>query len=78
MTGHAPRGRTIKDLEDKQRTLVKNGTPPKLETFYEESKEPAIVAMKEAMIKCFKPKPEDRSSAREVAQGLLDALADLK
>ena len=74
LTGHSPRGQTTPERVEEQQVLVKNGIPPTLHKFYRNSNAKAIVAIREAIQRCYEGNPEYRKSARDVANGLLEAL----
>ena len=74
LTGHSPRGPTRQDRMQFQANQVKRGIPPILDKIYSTSNQPAVVAMREAVNKCYQPDPQKRSSAREIATGLLKVL----
>jgi hypothetical protein len=60
------------------RDQVQKGIPPLFDRFgpefYSISKEPTIVALREAVKKCYQPDPQKRSSAREIATYLMSAM----
>lgn len=77
LTGHSPRGQTDPHRMDEVRKDVKIGIPPILDEFYENSSDPLIVAMVEALASCYEPDPKKRGSARHIAGILMQALDDL-
>mmetsp|Transcript_37574 Transcript_37574/g.55325 ORF Transcript_37574/g.55325 Transcript_37574/m.55325 type:complete len:407 (-) Transcript_37574:188-1408(-) len=64
--------------KDEIKASILNGVTPTLPKRIERSKDPATLAVVEAMRKCLAFKPEDRPSAREVANSLLGVLKSLK
>jgi serine/threonine protein kinase len=78
LTGHMPRGRIEKDRAAVIRAQVLEGHPPPMSSFFRKSKDPAIVAMRDAIALCLKPDPNERGSSREVATILMKGVKKLK
>jgi len=78
LTGHSPRGRTTPERKEQQQKLVKNEILPSLNQFYMGSHSIAIVAIREAIYKCYEGNPKNRKSARDIANSLLEALERLQ
>lgn len=81
LTGHSPRGRAMRDRTTKVKMELLDGVLPSMNdtidtTINDETytRHPIYVAMKDAMNKCFLTDPKKRSSARQIAQALLDIL----
>eukprot|EP00559_Dactyliosolen_fragilissimus_P008327 CAMPEP_0184859778 /NCGR_PEP_ID=MMETSP0580-20130426/4774_1 /TAXON_ID=1118495 /ORGANISM="Dactyliosolen fragilissimus" /LENGTH=194 /DNA_ID=CAMNT_0027356617 /DNA_START=1359 /DNA_END=1943 /DNA_ORIENTATION=+ len=77
LTGYSPRGKGTKERQQGVKDLVKAGIPPEIPTFYLKSEDPVIVAMLQAIRKCFQPDPKKRNSSRVIANHLLKALNTL-
>ena len=77
LTSHAPRGKMTKALIDKVRPKVARGELPVLPEFYQNTTDPALVAVREAMYKCLQPKPEDRPTAMDIVDELVQAVENL-
>ena len=78
LTGTEPRGKKQK----KQRLIqvsqeLANGLKPAFPSKYEESDNPAIVAIRNAITLCWEPDPRRRPSAVEIADQLYKALSNL-
>jgi serine/threonine protein kinase len=78
LTTHSPRGKLQRDRMDEVRVTVRAGVRPELSKLYTKSKDPVVVAFREAMDMCFEPNPAMRATAREVSDRLFDTLAELK
>lgn len=79
LTGFEPRGKEHKQLRhDNISIAVANGAMPNFPKTYAESTEPAIIAMRDAITKCWEPDPDKRVDSTHIAQYLYNALADLK
>lgn len=72
MTGRAPRGKSIPSRIEEIRREVKKGLPPRLPSKYIDTKDGALVAIRRAMERCYQKQPEDRASAREIANYLAE------
>ena len=70
LTGGAPRGKSIPERILEVREELIRGQFPPLKEIYRNSKDPNVLAIKEAMVMCHEPNPNKRSTAREVAQFL--------
>jgi len=77
LTGHSPRGQTDPTRIDEVRNFVQNGAPPIIDDFYENSSDPLIAAMIQALNSCYEPDPKHRGSAREIAGILMQALDEM-
>jgi len=77
LTTHSPRGKMTSDLQDGVRPKVARGELPVLPAEFEKTKDPALVAIREAMYKCLKAQPEDRPTAGEIAEELNRAIDNL-
>ena len=79
MGGHSPRGK-VKNVErlEQIRADIKNGIAPVLPTKFTSSDEPEIVSLVEAINSCYRPNPQERSSAREIASHLQKTLLSLQ
>jgi len=70
-----PNGRPSKEeIAEK----VKNGVLPHIPESVMESEDPEVVAIREAMLKCYSFHPEDRPSARSISRSLDKILQKLK
>jgi serine/threonine protein kinase len=78
LTTHSPRGKLQRDRMDEVRVTVRAGVRPELSKLYTKSKDPVVLAFREAMDMCFEPNTVMRATAREVADRLFDTLAELK
>lgn len=78
LTGHSPRGQTVKSRLPEVREAVLKGEPPKIDAYYLDATDPALVAMRRAVRRCFQKNPEDRWPARDIADELLEALHEIK
>jgi len=70
LTGRAPRGKSIKQRIDIVKREVANGLPPSLPVIYNESRDPAVISMRDAMKECYVKNPAKRISARTIANSL--------
>jgi len=57
---------------------VKQGKLPTIPNFVIQSKDPEVVAIRDAMLRCYTYDPIERPSAREIAQSLTEALEALE
>ena len=73
LTTHSPRGKMKAFRMEEVRKDVLQGIPPHIPTEYATAADPASVAIRKAMNKCFAREPGDRAPAREIANDLLDA-----
>ena len=75
LTGLEPRGKENK--KERYRTvssIVASGARPKLPEFYALSELSQVVALREAIFRCYEPNPFLRPTAIEIAQDLFAAL----
>ena len=82
LTTHAPWGQMIKggDKEEETRPKVARGTMPDWPEDFnitKMTKDPALMAIHDAMIKCLQFKPEDRPTAGQIAAELFEAIDNL-
>jgi serine/threonine protein kinase len=77
LTTHSPRGKMKDYRMESVREDVLRGISPHLPEEFASSKDPAVVAFRQAMDMCFAYDPRDRASAREVANVLFDALLEI-
>jgi serine/threonine protein kinase len=77
LTTHSPRGKMKAYRMESVRQDVLRGLPPPLPKEFETSKDPVIVAFRQAMDMCFVANPDARFKAREVANVLLQAYNQL-
>lgn len=82
LTTHAPWGQMIKggDKEEDTRPKVARGEIPdwpKDFNITKMTKDPALMAIHDAMIKCLQLKPDDRPTAGEIAAELFEAIDNL-
>jgi serine/threonine protein kinase len=78
LTLNLPHGKMQSDRMNEVRVAVKAGVRPGLSKLYTKSKDPVVVAFKEAMDMCFQPNPALRATARQVADRLFETLAEIK
>ena len=78
LTGHSPRGQTRKWRAAEVRESVLNGNMPNISVSYANSSDPSIIAILRAMQRCFEKRPEDRWSAKDIADEMLDTLGKVK
>lgn len=69
-----PGGRPSKELVN---TKVRKGELPYIPEEVIQSKDPEVVAIREAMLACYTFEPEKRPSAREISKALQSALDTL-
>jgi hypothetical protein len=69
-----PGGRPSKEEINRK---VQNGETPFIPDDIRESENPEVIAIRDAMLACYKPNPKDRPSAREIAKTLDETLASL-
>mmetsp|Transcript_16391 Transcript_16391/g.24037 ORF Transcript_16391/g.24037 Transcript_16391/m.24037 type:complete len:688 (-) Transcript_16391:313-2376(-) len=70
-------------VEDNEKMLIAElkrttGTAPPVKESVEKSKDPAVVAIREVMYKCFRKDPEKRPSAKQIVKDLERAIKDMK
>jgi serine/threonine protein kinase len=79
LTGLEPRGKEHKQLRFGNVSIaLANGEMPEFSKLYADSTDSAIVAMRQAIMKCWEPNPDYRVDAVHIAQFLYNAVADLK
>jgi serine/threonine protein kinase len=78
LTTRSPRGKMKKERMEEVRVSVAQGLQPPMDAEFENSKDPALVAIKSAIGMCYEPDPKLRPSSRHVASVLMHALAKLK
>jgi serine/threonine protein kinase len=78
LTLNLPHGKMQSDRMNEVRVAVKAGVRPGLSKMYKTSKDPIVLAFKEAMDMCFQPNPALRATARQVADRLFETLAEIK
>ncbi len=78
LTGTEPRGKKQKKKRFKQVSQeLANGLKPEFPAKYEQSDNPSVVAIRNAIMLCWEPDPGRRPSAAEIADQLYTALGDL-
>ncbi|KAL7463286.1 hypothetical protein ACHAXS_003660 [Conticribra weissflogii] len=77
LTTHSPRGKMTSDLQEGVRPKVARGELPVLPPEFQQTKDPALVAIREAMHKCLRAEPEERPTAGEIAEELNRAIDNL-
>ena len=78
LTGTEPRGKKQKKQRLKQVSQeVANGLKPAFPSKYEESDNPVVVVIRNAITLCWEPDPRQRPSAVEIAGRLYAALSNL-
>jgi serine/threonine protein kinase len=77
LTTLSPRGKTTMSTQHMEhaRVVVAQGQQPRLRVEFKDTKEPALMAIREAMGMCFEPDPTKRPSSRSVTTVLMHALA---
>lgn len=75
--GHSPRGRSLPERVDLVRSQLIRGIPPPIHPRLLASEDPRIVALIQAINKCYHPNPQDRSDAGSIASDLLLVIKDL-
>lgn len=78
LTTHSPRGKMQKARMEEVRKVVVKGIRPKMPEEFAESKDPAIVVIREAINLCYEPDPKKRPTSRKVASMLMKALSELR
>lgn len=78
LTTRSPHGKMKRERMEEVRPMVARGDMPVLGEPYRSSVDPAVVALRKAMHMCYESDPLARSSAREVANVLMDTLLTLK
>ena len=78
LTGHSPRGRSTEDRINTVRKELIHGNPPPMSSFFKNSKDPMISAMRESISLCLEPDPKKRASSREVATYLFNEFQRIK
>ena len=79
LTGLEPRGKEHKQRRLKQvSNLVAEGEYPQFPLEYESSTDPAVVAIRQAILSCWQHNPSLRPSAMEIATRLFLALDQIK
>jgi hypothetical protein len=78
LTTHSPRGKMQRERMDGVRDAVRAGVRPELPKIYRKSKDPIVLAFKEAIDMCFEPNPALRATSRQVADRLYEALQEFK
>lgn len=79
LTGLEPRGKEHKQQRLKQvSNLVAKGEYPQFPLEYKSSTDPAVAAIRKAIISCWEPNPNLRPSAMEIASTLFLALDQIK
>ena len=78
MTGYTPRGTTSASRIEAVQKQLRKGIQPKFDRFgrnyFSTSDDAVIVAMREAVEKCYQPDPTKRSSAQDIVNHLFKAL----
>ena len=82
LTTHAPWGQMVKggEKEEETRPKVARGEMPEWPVDFnitKMAKDPALMAIHDAMIKCLQLKPEDRPTAGQIAAELFEAIDNL-
>ena len=77
MTGRAPRGKSISSRVEEMRDEVSKGIPPALPKLYLTTEDEALIAIRKSMMTCYRLKPEDRLTAREIGDFLYEKFETL-
>ena len=77
MTGRAPRGKSIPERMEMIRTEVAQGLPPEMPEEFLRTDDQALIFIRRAMVHCYQANPNDRWSARDIADELFENLQHL-
>jgi serine/threonine protein kinase len=74
LTSHSSQGKQTRDRMNSVRPIVAAGIKTKIPEHYANSKDPNVIAIIQAIDKCWAKDPLERATAEDIAMGLYDAL----